>query len=314
MTASAKEEYGFFGKWWQFAKERFDPFSHSLMISLFIVAHYVVVAVDLGKKFPADFGGEGAWRHFALALGVCAFFFKLRLYDEIKDYEVDCEINRDRPLVRGLVTHKDLYSGIAVCIATEVITFGLLGTAALVAIVFSIAYSLLMYKEFFIGEQLRPYLTTYAVMHTIVCSFLSLSMFSAIEGRYVHLLHRDLLFFSLNCWFLFNIFEFGRKTFNSKEERENVDSYSHIFGRYGAVFLVLAMAVISGGLLVSTRLVTKGVFATVMAVFVGILVVLGGLYAALDRKPFGAIYRGMSSGYIVLVLGGVIVLHLMDKL
>ena len=238
----------------------------------------------------------------------------MRLYDEIKDYEVDCEINRDRPLVRGLVTHKDLFTGIAVCILTELVTFGLLGLPALTAIVFSIAYSLLMYKEFFIGEKLRPYLTTYAVMHTIVCSFLSLSMFCAIEGRYVYLLHRDLLFFSVNCWCLFNIFEFGRKTSIPRKREENVESYSHIFGRYGAVALVLAMAIISGGLLVSTRLVTKGVFTTTMAVFVGILVVLGGLYAVLDRKPFGAIYRGMSSGYIILVFGGVIALHLMDKL
>lgn len=309
-----EKEYGFFGKWWQFAKERFDPLSHSLMIVLFIVSHYVVVAVDLGRKFPGDFIGQGAWRHPLLALGVVAFFFKLRLYDEIKDYEVDCEINRDRPLVRGLVTHQDLFRGIALCITTELISFGLLGLPALTAIVFSITYSLLMYKEFFIGEQLRPYLTTYAVMHTVVCSFLSLSLFAAIEGRFVYELHRDLLFFSINCWCLFNIFEFGRKTFNTEEERENVESYSHIFGRYGAVFLVMAMAAISGGLLVSTRLVTKGVFAPVMGACVGIMLILGALYAVLDRKPFGSIYRGMSSGYIVLVFGAVILLHLMDKL
>ena len=59
MTAQSKEEYGFFGKWWQFAKERFDPLSHSLMITLFIVAHYVVVAVDLGKKFQRILAEQG---------------------------------------------------------------------------------------------------------------------------------------------------------------------------------------------------------------------------------------------------------------
>jgi len=302
-------EHGFVATWWQFAKERFDPPSHFVMLAMFIAAHYVVFVHVAGMA-----AGPVPWRMALLSVGVVAFFFKLRLYDEIKDYEVDCRINRDRPLVRGLVTHTDLYRGIALCITLELMTFGALGTAALGAMAFAVAYSLLMYKEFFIRDVIRPHLTTYAVMHTIVCSFLSVAVFTAMDGRMPWLLPRGLLYFAANCWFLFNIFEFGRKTFNSAEERENVESYSHIFGRFGAVALVLAMAAASTWLLLATPLARGAVLAPTIGAFVVILLVSGGAYALMDRPPYGKVYRAMSSVYIVLVLGGILTLHFLDKL
>lgn len=310
------------GKWWQFTKERFDPLSHTFMMALFILAHFAVASVglsvqdqilvqDTGLTLPVPLPIE---LQIALAIGVVAFFFKLRLYDEIKDYEIDCDINPTRPLARGLVTHNDMYKGIAFCILTEIITFSLLGKTAIVAMGIAILYSLLMYKEFFIKDIIRPHLTTYALMHTIVLTMLSSAIFCAIQHVYPWQLSRDMLFFALNCWCLFNIFEFGRKTFNTDEERENVESYSSIFGRYGAFVLVLVQAVAQGFLLFNTKLVSGAAFFYTLASFIGLLILVGLLYAVLDRKPFGKIYRGMSSVYIVLVFGAIVGFHLAGKL
>lgn len=291
------------GRWLQFARERFDPASHLVMIGLFYWVHQL-----LGARAAAAIG----WRAGLLVVGTLAFFFKLRLYDEIKDYETDLEFNPTRPLARGLLVHRDLYLGIAACIALELVTFGVFGWPALLAIAIAIGYSLLMYREFFIGPWIRPHLTTYAVSHTIVSVWLSLALFAALRGAPAWALERPLLAFAFGNWFLFNIFEFGRKTFTSGEERERVDSYSRIFGRVGAVLLLVAMGVASTVLLAGLAEAASGRLVWLAGVVVGAIAVVGGIYAALDRAPWGGIYRAASSVYIVLIYGALVLFHYMQ--
>jgi 4-hydroxybenzoate polyprenyltransferase len=293
------------GRWWRFARERFDPPSSLAMIVLYFSSHWVVHRLAYGADVAL-------WRRALLLLGTAAFFFKLRLYDEIKDYEVDLKLNPTRPLARGLLKHRHLHAGIAACIGLELAAFGLNGWPALASIAFAILYSLLMYREFFAGALLRPHLTTYAVLHTVVSGFLSLALFAAFQHRPFWALEAEAYFFALNSWCLFNIFEFGRKTFTSSEERPQVESYSRIFGRYGAVALVLAMSLASSGLLAAAGF-GGAQRARLLAWLTGIFLLMAALgvaYAFLDRAPYGKIYRGMSSGYVVLVYGSVLVAYL----
>lgn len=279
-------------KWLQFTQERFDPATHFLMIALFFSAHLAALQ-----------GSGIVWSQgllIALFVGTTAFFYKLRLYDEIKDFELDCVINPTRPLARGLVKHQDLYFGILACILIELICFSQ-SLASLLGISIAILYSLLMYKEFFIREKIRPFLTTYAVMHTIVSSFLSLALLSALTHQYPWQLEAEKWCFVMNSWFLFNIFEFGRKTFQSNEEREGVESYSKIFGRWGAVALVIVMGVVSLVLLSIAALQNLNAIGWGLGFSLGFMIVLGVLYAALNRNPWGKFYRLFSSLYIVLV-------------
>ena len=295
-------------RWLIFVRERFDPLSHAAMIALFIVAHYVAAATIAGLSGPRALV-DGAWpAHAFVAVGVTAFFFKLRLYDEIKDYELDCTINPSRPLVRGLVTHGDLHRGIAVCIAIELVAFGLHGSAGLISILCAVGYSLLMYKEFFIRERIRPYLTTYAVTHTVVCAMLSLALFALLLDTKPWELGREPWLFALACWCLFNVFEFGRKTFTSAEEREGVESYSKIWGRVGAVLLVLSQAAIATWALLSSFAAGVPGIAPAMVGMTLTLVLTGVAYRVTDRPPWGSVYRGMSSFYIVLVFSSVVIL------
>jgi 4-hydroxybenzoate polyprenyltransferase len=284
-------------KWLAFTKERFNPGSHLVMIFLFVIAHRLL--------FP---GYASVLSVLAVFLGTVAFFFKLRLFDEIKDYELDCVINPTRPLVRGLVTHSDLYRGIFFCIALEIALFGLQGKAGGVAISIAIAYSLLMYKEFFVRNLIRPHLTTYAVSHTFVSVLLSFALISAFTGVYPWQLSRESQLFALNSWCLFNIFEFGRKTFTSSEEREGVESYSKIFGRHGAVALVLSMACASAYCLIRVRY--SAAFQSFILISCVALAATGAAYAVLNRVPFGKIYRAFSSIYIVLIYLGIVAFRL----
>jgi 4-hydroxybenzoate polyprenyltransferase len=282
-------------KWWTFTVERFDPISHFVMIGLFVFSHYA-----LYLRSP-EHPSLPVFELVLLVLGTVAFFYKLRLYDEIKDYELDVKINPTRPLVRGLVTHTDLYRGIATCIFLELACFSIRGLASTITISVSILYSLLMYKEFFIREKIRPYLTTYAVSHTVISTFISFSLFSAFHQVTAWNLDTAYIFFALNSWCLFNIFEFGRKTFTQAEERHNVESYSKIFGRTGAVALVASMAAVSAYLLHRVPMIPMA--NSFLIILLSVLGIVGISYSLLNKDPFGKIYRGFSSFYIVIVYG-----------
>lgn len=292
--------------WIQFTKERFEPWSHLTMIAVFLLAH-LLVAKAL-RPITAS-----AFLDVALIIGVIAFYFKLRLYDEVKDYELDVVINKHRPLPRGLLTHKDMYRGMAICIAIELVCFGLQGMNGFLAIIIAILYSLLMYKEFFIAEKIRPLLTTYALIHTIVTTFLSFAIFSFLTGETFLSIIRDpqLFSFALSNWLLFNIFEFGRKTFATSEERENVDTYSSLFGRTGAVMLVVSQAVIAHFLVLSLKGAHTAFLLGGFGLLLLILGLLSGYYISSNSVKAAKMYRNFSSVYIIvfyliLIIGHII--------
>jgi 4-hydroxybenzoate polyprenyltransferase len=269
-------------RWWAFIRERFDPFSHTSMILVYIAAHFTATG-----EVP-----RSPLKPLLIIAGTGLFFFKLRLYDEIKDYEFDLRFNPQRPLARGLVKHRELYLFIGTCIAVELATFALLGPGALLAMTAAIAYSLLMFKEFFISGLLRPRMTLYAVSHTAVSALLTIALLSGIRGLAPWALPTSDALFALNSWALFSLFEFGRKTFTAAEERQYIGSYSKSFGRFGAVILAASMALTSYLLLGRIPLFAVQVMA---------LALLGFIFAVKNRDPYGRIYRFFTSFYIVLV-------------
>ena len=281
-------------KWLIFVSERFHPISHILMISCFVLAH---ISVD------PDFTREAGFSLFSekfplLMIGTTFFFFKLRLFDEIKDFKLDCIINPQRPLVRGLVTRANLNNGITFCVMAEVFSFSLLGTNSTIAFAIPFIYSFLMFKEFFIPKIIGPHLTTYALSHTIVSGFLSVAIFSALTDKQPWQLEPKYYLFALASWCLFNIFEFGRKTFAKSEEREGVESYSKVFGTYGAVILVLVMAAVA--LCPFWYFDENFIFRVFSAGAVGLLTLSGLAFCISGSKAFASFYRGFSSGFIVL--------------
>lgn len=291
--------------WWIFTKERFAPTSHMAMIIVFLFAHILVI--NTVKSVRATF-----WQEILLLIGVTAFYFKLRLYDEVKDYELDVVINKHRPLPRGLLNHQDIYSGMITCIGIEIFTFSLMGFNALVGIFVAIAYSLFMYKEFFIKEKIRPHLTTYALLHTIVTSVLSFAIFSFLSQESIISLvqNKTLLSFAILNWLLFNIFEFGRKTFSTSEERDQVDTYSSLFGRTGAVLMVVSQALVAHLLtlnLIGTNQKTL-IFMSAF-LFVGFLIV-SIFYIIKNSIPTAKTYRHFSSAYIILFYLIIILSHI----
>jgi len=292
-------------RWFQFIKERFDPLSYSVMIFVFLGAHYAVYLNLQTQEMDLNFGH--LLYLIPLILTVFLFFFKLRLFDEIKDIESDAIHHPERPLPRGILRKDDIIRAICIIIALELLLFSLYGLWALTSAIIAIGYSLLMYKEFFLKKWLRAHLTVYAVTHTFVVIFLSTTIFSALLNKPLTNISPELLYFSFGGWFLFNIFEFGRKTFARQEEKEGVNSYSKIFGRFGAVLLVLTMAILS--IIFINSITTSVVDSGLLFLWLGVTAFAGFLYAILDRPYLAKIYRLITSLYIIFTYGTIIILH-----
>lgn len=291
--------------WWQFTKERFEPWSHMTMIVVFLAAHILVVN-------PVKTVFASTLNDLMCLFGVTAFYFKLRLYDEVKDYELDVVINKTRPLPRGLLTHSDMYTGMITCILIELICFATMGVQSLITISIAIIYSLLMYKEFFIPKLIRPYLTTYALVHTIVTTLLSFAIFSFLTQASLWEIIKDptLVSFAFANWLLFNIFEFGRKTFASIEEREKIDTYSSLFGRPGAVILVSSQATVAYYLALNLKGSNPKILMWGLSLLLLALAVLSINYIRNNSVKSARAYRTFSSLYIIVFYLIIIVSHL----
>lgn len=280
--------------WAQFIKERFDPLSHLVMMGLFIAA-FIVNTIYLDEL------KVGVTKLILISLFVFIFFLKLRFYDEIKDYETDRMINPTRPLPRGLLSLYQVKRAIEWAILFEIVILLGLGIKALSIGLITIIYSLVMYREFFIATKIRPLLTTYAMMHTFVTIALSFTIMSALTDRWVWNLPLDLIKFSLMAWPLFNIFEFGRKTYQPSEERAGVATYSNVWTKPGAFALVMSQAAIAAALILATRIGQTAVIQNTTLASVIALCFIGMLYILSDSVLWGKVYRAFSSFYIVLI-------------
>jgi len=275
-----------FNKWIIFIWERFPPHTHLPFMTLYFIAHYVFYLNSSQESFSII-------KLVILFLGTLVFFFKLRLYDELKDYQNDLMAY---PNIRGLLSHKDIYKGIYISILLEILSFSLFGFKGLLTVGIPIIYSLLMFKEFFVRSWIRSHLTFYALTHTLVSALFSLALIATFKSTFIWNLDTDSYLFALLSWCLFNIFEFGRKTFISSEEHKEIESYSKIYGRFGSALLVISMAIISNLILKEISPNNTISIPTFLAILLLSLIAL--LYTLVNKQPLGKIYRGASFAFI----------------
>jgi hypothetical protein len=266
------------GHWGQFARERFPPATHLPMVALFALANAGVAAPEWQLRLT-------------LAAAVTlSFFFRLRLFDEIKDFAVDRAVNPERPLARGMLHVRELQLVSAGLAVGELALCATLSSAAAGTHAVAVAYSLLMYREFFIGQWLRRHLATYAVTHTIVTVPVGWSVMAQVSGLAVWEFPPAWIGAALVNWMLFNVFEFSRKTFAPSEERANVDSYSRLFTPFGAAVLTLSQVALAVLLLGSP---------TSQIGLAAIPVLAAAVFLVWGSPPVARLFRAASSAYIL---------------
>lgn len=287
-------------RWWRFLRERFAPTSHVPMIASFTLANAslglaMLAAPELGRN-PA------ALSRLPLACVVAlAFFLRLRLFDEIKDYQTDLTVNPDRPLARGLITIPEAQRLILALCAFEILVVSLLDPMLACSHLLAMGYSFLMYREFFIGEHLRPHLTTYAILHTFVSVLSAGTVVSIVTGVPFWLFSSSMWLLLLANWGYFNLFEFARKTFAPAEERARVESYSKVFTVPGAVALSLSQAALPLVIVhhaLGARL--TGIDNIILMGLPGMIIVPALAFAIRPRVAAAKWFRGLVGIYLIL--------------
>jgi hypothetical protein len=218
-------------------------------------------------------------------IAAISFFLLLRVFDEHKDYEEDLPNYPERVLSRGLITLNQLKGVGAVCVFLQ------LGTVlaadrgvgrATLAWTLALAYAVLMLKEFFIADWLKPRLAPYALSHMVVSPLATLWFY--LVGHGARAFGPELAWLCLLAYATSAAFEVTRKTRGPEEERPTVDSYSKTLG-IGVAALV--MVVVLGAALFATLCLLQSLSASFTALVItsAFYLPIAGSIAAFVAKP-----------------------------
>ncbi len=265
MSRELTHDSSFARRLWAYVGERFPLVGNGLLIVAYFSSNQFLAKVLTAPGEPMRYSIYSLTG----AVTLLCVFFHLRVFDEHKDYAEDRLHYPERILSRGLVTLRQLAILGAVALGLEIALAAHRGWETLVAVVAVIGFSLLMLKEFFVGEWLKEHFLVYASSHMLIMPLLALLVFSFTTGRPpweappLYWLYSWVGFFVTFNW------EVSRKIRAPEQEIDGVDSYTKIFGLYGAAWVVLAIRV------VDTLLVALvGWFLGVSAWFYWALVVL----------------------------------------
>ena len=289
-TATAR--LGAWRRWRIFVRERFPLGAHLTMVAAFLIGNAALALAVTRASANA--------LHLSLAsLCTLLIFFRLRVFDAIKDWATDQTVHPDRPLARGLIAPREARTVAFGTAAVEVVLAAACGLPALMVWAGLFGYSLLMYREFFIGTWLRPKMELYAVAHTLISAWMGLFVAAAVTGRALPSLPWLLWLGGLANWCVFNVFEFARKSWAAEEEQPGVDSYSQRLRPWGAALLTLSMVIVACG--VALRVLAAPTPARWLAI--GLLLFVPGLtalgYAAHPSPAVARLFRGVMAAFIV---------------
>lgn len=224
--------------------ERFPVLGHGVLILSFYSSNqFLAHALDTpGEPMQYDFGSLCGY------LTLLCFFLHLRVFDDHKDYAADCRYFPDRVLQRGIVTLGELKLLGGAAIALEFGLAALCGPGPLIAVAAAFVFSLLMLKEFFVSNWLKQRFLVYASVHMLIMPLLALVVFSFATRRFLWEAPGWYWLYSFVGFFVAFNWEVSRKIRSPEEEIEGVDTYTQLFGTYGAAYLVLAIRLIDTGL------------------------------------------------------------------
>ena len=278
---------------------------------LFVVLY--IAALSVGRALTT--AGPVTWTLIdALAFfAVWSFFLMLRVFDEHKDYELDCHNHPERVLQSGQITlgHLKVLGAIAITLQIG-FSLGLDQGLGPISIAWAVVmtWSALMAVEFFCGAWLEQRLVLYALSHMLVMPMALVWMAQIGAGSEPLPLEVSAL---AGLSFLSGAaFEVTRKLKAPEDERETIDSYTKVLGTTRApivVMILLALGTLVLGLMVdilTKRPISPGWVAALIAVMLPALISLQGFRSAPSKKAVkrceGTVALCMLSGYVIMLI------------
>lgn len=177
------------------------------------------------------------------AFTVFAFLMWLRIADDLKDYETDKKLFKERPLPSGRVKKKDI---IIICVIVQAIAV-ILNIIFMNNILFFIilyGYGYLMSKWFFQKSKIQPCLPLALITHNPVQMFVNLYIISFTCIKYsISAISLTTVMALCTLYFPALIWEISRKIKAPKDENEYV-TYSKLFGYKKATRFVLIITIV----------------------------------------------------------------------
>ena len=254
-------------RWLAYSQERFPLLQYGILIFSFYSSNQFLAHTLTSPGEPMTYNLSSLLG----AITLLCLFFHLRVFDDHKDFEDDCRHFPDRVLQRGIVTLRGLKVLGGVAIAIELLLSAAWSLAALVSVVLALGFSLLMAKDFFARKWLKRHFLVSASTHMLIMPLFAVVIFSFATRRYFWEVPGWFWIYSAVGFFVAFNWEVSRKIRVPEDEIEGLDSYSKVFGAYGAAYVVLLIRVIDTGLvaLVGYHLQFSSWF----------FVALGGLFA-----------------------------------
>lgn len=173
-----------------------------------------------------------------------SFFLLLRVLDEHKDYADDCLHHPQRVLQRGIISLAHLKCLGALCVLLQLGGIALLAQGqqqVWLSWALLLGWTLLMTKEFFVAEWLKRHFALYALSHTLVMPFV-IGWLATLASPAVTFELPLILLMSLA--FLCGLsFEITRKCKGSDEDREEVTTWSQLYGCPLSVLMIIGLLI-----------------------------------------------------------------------
>jgi 4-hydroxybenzoate polyprenyltransferase len=130
---------------------------------------------------------------------------------------------------------------------------------------------------------------------------MSAFIFSAVTNSNFWKIPKVYGMFVLVNWMIFNIFEFGRKTFGKEEEEELIESYSKRLGPVRAALNVVIMATVAMYVAYELGSIFNLIlwFTVSMYLLYGLTLIAAGLYAVYNNNTSAKIFRGICAIFIL---------------
>ncbi|HLO14352.1 MAG TPA: UbiA family prenyltransferase [Anaerolineales bacterium] len=228
---------------WTYLQERFPLQANGLLIASYFTANYMLAnSSTLQGGAPLEI----SWRFPAGCLVLLFMFFHMRVIDEHKDFERDRVVHPHRVLSRGLITLKQLGRVGLLVVTVEIIFSYLFGTPALFMCMVILAFSWLIYKEFYVGEVLENHLLLNAFLHLIIMPMYSLYVFTVVADTFPWYATLPVLLYAWVSYGVGFAYELARKTRVPSDECPGLITYSSVMGVYPPAWGTLLALLFSG--------------------------------------------------------------------
>jgi 4-hydroxybenzoate polyprenyltransferase len=212
-----------------YIKERF-PFINMALFAILFLTVLSVAHHSNGQILSLG------WRESIGVVAVISFFFRLRVFDEIKDYQIDSINHPNRVLQSGKIHIRHLIWISAGVGLSEIAWSLMMGKYVLLFWLLCFGYAVLMRYEFFVSTFLKKRLLIYAFTHMLIMPLIIVWIWSAyapVQG------HFNLFLLALLSVLSGFSFEVARKIHSPNSEKPTVDSYSKSIGFKPSILLVI---------------------------------------------------------------------------